>query len=674
MNILSLIDENISITIDYYNLSKLLYEELLNYIKSYKNHTFQYCQKILQLQLEFDNKLLKYKHESNQRINSDYIFQYIKIIPDIIKKQISNYTPLFNNIDIFIKNFDELINQKVLIIKNQQEKYNESKKNYIKKYQEIDNFKTIYINNLSQIEDILSQSFLIKKKIEDSQEKINRNMNDNKEILSNYELYKKLDDKSNNLIKETKNIENSYISSIDTSKFFQNNIKEISNQTIDLIKSNLYELSNKYKNHIFEILGMFKHCFQDPLKILNSSMENIGKIKEKGTIDEILDNLYNKNIANLNILPNKYKLKILNLLNNNTENIFSMESIEDDENILEEKKKNNKKDEILEINLSLIKIMYNNFRLLTSHKIDMELEEEKITTNSLSKKLFLNIKIFNNNDKIELLPKNKIFTENDFNKLLNLVDKNDNKLIFLLKLSEFRTLGIYELSLNYFIIIGKIFDVILSTIERDNDYRCAKNIIILSLTYYYLYLNEKIYLKNYIQENSIFKSTQFWENIMNYLIKKDIERQPKDIDLSHGISNIIFGNVYTFTETMFEFDLNEDEINQVIMPKIEKYDLDNNYKNEIKKLINTKIENRNNKLLEKNNIKNDLKEIFENYNIIFNSSELDKNVEIKDNNKTNIEIINKEEKCSNNKEQNKNLEISKNEKNSIWEIDDEDDE
>ena len=41
MNIISLIDENISSIVDYYELSKVLYEEIINYMNIYKTYTTQ---------------------------------------------------------------------------------------------------------------------------------------------------------------------------------------------------------------------------------------------------------------------------------------------------------------------------------------------------------------------------------------------------------------------------------------------------------------------------------------------------------------------------------------------------------------------------------------------------------------------------------------------------------
>ena len=163
MNILCLIDENITITFDYYNFSKLLYDEFLTYIRLYKTHTTQYCEKMTLLQNDLEKKILKYKNESNKKINNYHIVQFIKIIPEMIKKQILNFFPILDNIDIFIENFNKLINKKIVLIKNQQEKYNESRKIFLKKCQEVDNFKNVYFNNLNQTEDIVKEYFTQKK-------------------------------------------------------------------------------------------------------------------------------------------------------------------------------------------------------------------------------------------------------------------------------------------------------------------------------------------------------------------------------------------------------------------------------------------------------------------------------------------------------------------------------
>jgi hypothetical protein len=130
MNIISLIDENIAPIHEYYNLSKTLYEEIINYLGSYKTHTLIYSQKISTLYQEFENKLNSLKEKSDDNIYNEHLFEYIKIFPNIIKKQFANYEPLFNKIELFIKDFGELMNKKVNQIKTQQEYYNLSKKRF----------------------------------------------------------------------------------------------------------------------------------------------------------------------------------------------------------------------------------------------------------------------------------------------------------------------------------------------------------------------------------------------------------------------------------------------------------------------------------------------------------------------------------------------------------------
>ena len=76
-------------------------------------------------------------------------------------------------------------------------------------------------------------------------------------------------------------------------------MKDLSNQTINVNKSALYDMSKNYKNNLFEILGLFKVCFQAPLNTLILNLEKIGKYKEKETIDDLLNNIYNKNVSSI---------------------------------------------------------------------------------------------------------------------------------------------------------------------------------------------------------------------------------------------------------------------------------------------------------------------------------------------------------------------------------------
>ena len=92
-----------------------------------------------------------------------------------------------------------------------------------------------------------------------------------------------------------------------------------------------------------------------------------------------------------------------------------------------------------------------------------------------------------------------------------MLDIHHNRVVFLQKLSEYRNKGKFELTQKTFDIFSKLFNTIIKTIERDNDFHSVKNAIILSQTYYLKTDEEsgKKYLQKIFQNNEIFKSKKF---------------------------------------------------------------------------------------------------------------------------------------------------------------------
>lgn len=652
MNIISLIDENISSIVDYYNLSKVLYEEIINYMNTYKTYTFQYSQKISNLQKEFENKItcLKEKYEDN--IYKEHLFEYIIIFPNIIKKQLTNYSPLFNIIELFIKDFGELMNQKINLIKTQQEQYNDSKRTFLSKFQEIENMKSTFFNNLSLTEETIIQNY--------SQKRL-----DNEDLIYNHksesniihiEKVKKSDEKMNNLIMETKTMEKNYKAIIESSKLIKQKVKENSEKTESIIQNCLKDISEKYHKDIINIMGVVKIGFQEPLSILNNYLNKMCQVNVIEELDELYKNFSNKSVASANIFPSKYKLKSIGSINNsNNNNIFSSDIFGNENEDLEDI--NNEKEEISEINLLVIKLMYNNFTLLSANKIDIKAEEEKVKTKKLSNKLFLNIKTTNNTRKINQTS-DKFFSEQDYKDLEKLMDKDYNRFIFLLRLTRFRALK-YDLSLKYFMIIGKLLNSILQKSEQDNDYFAAKNCIILSQTFYYDYQKEKIYLKAFIQNNHIFKNKKNWELLLENLIKSN------ENNLKSNSKENAFGNIYTLVNTIFEFGGNENLVKEIIEPKIKLYNLDNNNIRDINELIKTNVENKKYEE-ERKKYEKYIKEITELYN-----KELDEEIKEKEKEEK-IDTLEEKKSIKSakfNRSSKKKLTITKSRTPSIWELD-----
>ena len=301
--------------------------------------------------------------------------------------------------------------------------------------------------------------------------------------------------------------------------------------------------------------------------------------------------------------------------------------------------------------------MYNNFTLLSANKIDIKAEEEKVKTKKLSNKLFLNIKTTNNTRKINQTS-DKFFSEQDYKDLEKLMDKDYNRFIFLLRLTRFRALK-YDLSLKYFMIIGKLLNSILQKSEQDNDYFAAKNCIILSQTFYYDYQKEKIYLKAFIQNNQIFKNKKNWELLLENLIKSN------ENNLKSNSKENAFGNIYTLVNTIFEFGGNENLVKEIIEPKIKLYNLDNNNIRDINELIKTNVENKKYEE-ERKKYEKYIKEITELYN-----KELDEEIKEKEKEEK-IDTLEEKKSIKSakfNRSSKKKLTITKSRTPSIWELD-----
>ena len=120
--------------------------------------------------------------------------------------------------------------------------------------------------------------------------------------------------------------------------------------------------------------------------------------------------------------------------------------------------------------------------------------------------------------------------------------------------------------------------------------------IILSKTYYKLENNKKIYIQNYIQNNDFLKNKDFWEELLIYSISKEIIRSKKrdgdtenEKKLNEKNGNIIFSQLLSVIDNMFDFGIEGDMIKQIIEPKIEYYNVNEKDKKTINDVIDMKL-------------------------------------------------------------------------------------
>ena len=460
------------------------------------------------------------------------------------------------------------------------ETYNSNSKDSSRLYS---NFKTMFedaSNDLQQkIQEILKakENFMssmantemaIKKYIDKEDNPILYNEMKNAVILS-----QKYEKEYKNIIKTVKTYEEHFDSSYEITN---TNMKELINNTLKDIKENIFGFSVLFKNYITMQSVEIDMYFPE----LKSANKN--KITEK---DELFQMIYKREYRPEPYKTEKYKLKILKEDEKHEEDMSYSNQILKLEDGLDEMTLI--KDEKI---LSIFKNMKKYFNLIEINNMDLDIEEEKI-------------KCLNLTDELLTLedPKPGKFPKEDLDKLTALLDKHHNRVVFLQRLSEYRSKGKFEITKETFDILANLFNRIIDTVEIDNDFHSAKNTIIISQTYYLkTENNEKKYLQKMIQDNQIFKSKKFWDEFLTFAINKEIITcfsndskngtilKENTKDFNEKKTNIAFTQILPYADNMVGFGLDKQMIQEVIFPQLDKYNMSNELIESVKAVLNDK--------------------------------------------------------------------------------------
>ena len=556
--------ENINISKDYFIFIKGIFFDCLQYIINYKSITTEYIKKLEILHDKYSNKLsgndkdnLKYKN-----INTEHIFSLTSYMIHILEKQIENLKIFMKGFDTQIENDNNAIKEKEILADKFNEMFEESRIDLLKKYREIDKLSELYTINMSNTEDLLYKYFDKRSNIIITEEQMN------------------------SALSSTKKIEKGYKNEVKSTKLYEETFDSLYTSTLENFKKLSSETSNQLKETIFNFLVLYKDNVKIILMELETPIQNLDKLDEVKEIENIIMKSYSKNNKLIHVKPDKYNLKCLQKEKENENNsynspILSLEDgFEEMRLIIDDKI------------INIIKKMKENFELIEDSNINLDIEEEKFKCYQLTQKI-LNIE----RQKIQ---KKNIPTEEEIDKLNNLLDKHDNRVVFLQQLSEFRTKGKFEISQCTFDILSKLFITIIKNAEKSNDFHSIENAIIISQTYYMNLEkeNKKIYLQKKIENNDIFKSKKFWEEFLDYCINKEIVKTvSNDVktgnilkenrkDSEDKISNIAFGRIAPYVKNMKDLGLDKESIIQIVFPKMEKFRLNKDLVEVVKNIIN----------------------------------------------------------------------------------------
>ena len=557
-------EENIIICDNYSIFLKQISEDFIKYITNYKIATSDYLKKIELNQEKYSPKLLE-GNDQLKNINIKHIISLTSIIPKVIEQQIINIDYFVKGIDSKFEKFEKLLKDKNIEFIVCQNDFKDVKNELVKKYKEIEKIKSNYMSNITLAEENIHKYYMkqnIKKKSNNS--KLNLTLIDSSE-LSIFSL----EEQVNSIIQKTKKIEEEYKTSISTVKTFEINYIETLEKSKEKGRSILCEISNSLKDLISECIIFLRNTFKLPLSEIDIYLNEIVNLDEFSRFNKEILLSYKNEIHLKPINTEKYNIKFFKGKNygsnKNKSSNLNEEDFQEMDFLQEE--------EIF----NTIKKMMENFDLLEKNGFNLEIEEEKLRCKYLTLKI------------LSFAPNNKLYssqipkiTDEEVEEIEKKLEKKQNRVIFIQKLSQFRTLGIFNIPEREYNILSRLFNKIAKTVESDEDYDSAVNIIILSQTYYFTKNNNKIYLQNAIMNNEFFKSKKFWETYVNYSIDKEIALS-KQTDEKNGIntennkeneekySNIVFAQLLPITNNMIEFGLDVNIVEEIIVPIIKQY-------------------------------------------------------------------------------------------------------
>ena len=605
-----------------YQISQENYETILKYyisankkitkyyenITKYKQITQEYCSKIknifndeININSNYETIEIDYDLSNNKDIKES---KNKNIPPKEKQKKKIDMSPILNCIDTTNKFFNEYteciqtflfdletplksleafikaINSEINSIKD---KHNIMQKNYISKYNDFQILNT----NLKKIYNSAEESIIKFYKVKKS---FNGKNHDLEKITNNFNLS----------IKEKIQKQDEILEKFNSLGNFGSSYNNYTNEEICSLKllfSSLFQHFEIFLNNIYII---FKHSFMEPMEKLIESKKDIDNGNEssiKKKFDQILEGyvqkIENKDIENK---LDEYKIKITENNEHIRTEIFEKGKLL--RRISFEIMNNIDKDLLNEEDIfNIVKIMFNQFKLINQDNYNLKVEEKKLEINKIIEKLIIFADDLNNNKN-----NNKI-TKEEVDYLCKYMNDKIYQRYFLIKINNFRSLGVFSIPkeiYDYFIQIFTEISKHLVKEGKDNekiniDVDNAKLLIILSRTFYCMEDGKKVYIQKKIINNEIYHLIEFWNQLIKYSIENEIKNvsenylktgnEDNEENIKERKNKIAFAQILPNIEAMNGFGFKKEEIIKTILPFFDEYEISDKNKQTILQII-----------------------------------------------------------------------------------------
>ena len=525
----------------------------------------------------------------------------------------------FNELDTALKNLMNFSKEYVTLLLEFENKAKELYNKYLKEYSTQKNFSSIMLKNvckiiIAQIEGFkplivglkkrneISEKFLFEKEILNSKIK-NEVLNSKKDLEEKYIIIKK---NRNNFEQVANEGEDLILEFYKSKKTFNETKKTNSIKNMEPILQRMKTSEKEYKKSVKTALK-YEDNLLTTLNISNSNLIILCKEYAKILKDSSIEYLVHYRSINY-ILENELQNSLTKLNDYNIEEQFEKKINKESSRCFPFQKtklkpykikiikKNSfckdlyKKENELGVKetYEIVKKIYE-YLSIKDEEYDLKVEEEKLLTNNITNKILSFTK------KTIPLPEE---TEEEIKIIIELIQKKENSKIFITKLNDFRTLGIFEIPKKKYDEIGSIMYAIMDNVLINDDLDISKKVMILSQTYYIKDENQnKIYLQNVIQKNPIFKNINFWKkfiqnsinNEINESVRKDkingtlmIDNQKEN---TNKYNNIVFSQLISLANNMIEFGLDKENIKSLILENCESYRINENSRKIVMDLI-----------------------------------------------------------------------------------------
>ena len=155
----------------------------------------------------------------------------------------------------------------------------------------------------------------------------------------------------------------------------------------------------------------------------------------------------------------------------------------------------------------------------------------------------------------------------------------------------------------------KLFLLICDNPKCIEDHNWIKLIVILSQTFYLIDNGKKLYIQSFIKSHSLFKDINVWSYYINKCIEEDLDKVKKFVSKSNiklsedeKQNNTLKAELIPFCDNMIDFGMNYEDIQKIIVPIMNKYNVKEDLKIMLNELVIAKLEIEKSK--EKQNDKN----------------------------------------------------------------------